>query len=105
MIFTRTYNKLVRDNILKIIRGGGKLCTHHIASDDEYESKLKEKLYEEIEEFYENPCETEMGDILEVLNSLMKFYDLKPDKVEEARLAKLSFGGGFSKKIILEEVE
>ena len=98
------YNKLVRDNILEIIGDAGKKCTHHTASDTEYDQKLREKLFEEIEEFYENPCEEEMADILEVITHIMKLYLIDSYDVETARQAKEHRRGAFEKRIILEEV-
>ena len=47
-----TYNKLVRDKILKILKKSGVKYKYHIAKDNtEYLTKLYEKLQEEIGEF------------------------------------------------------
>ena len=99
-----TYNKLVRDKILKIIKKSGSGYKYHIAKDDkEYLAKLYEKLDEEIKEFKEKPSIDEFADILEVLESIGKFYEFHLDKVKEIKQAKKFNRGSFDNRIILEE--
>ncbi len=99
------YNKLIRDKIPEIIEGSGKKITTHIAEDREYLLALKGKIFEEVEEFYENPCKEEMGDILEVLHAIMEYHKLEKAEVEEVRCRKKEERGGFEKRIILGSVE
>ena len=98
-------NKLVRDNIVKIIEAQGRSHTSRVLfSDVEYEAALVSKLREEVEEFIEDPCKEEMADILEVLDCLMEFYSIDPYAVETAKQAKAHTRGSFKKRIYLEEV-
>ncbi|MBT7706701.1 nucleoside triphosphate pyrophosphohydrolase [archaeon] len=61
------YNKLVRDKIPEIIAGNGDTAATHIATDEEYRGKLREKLQEEVNEFLEELDNGELADILEVV--------------------------------------
>lgn len=96
------YNKLVRDRIPKIIESDNYKCKYHIANDEEFEEKLHEKLQEEINEFQENPNIDEMADILEVLESLRKYYDMSDDEVRYKKESKRVNRGSFNGKIILD---
>ena len=100
----KKYDKLVRDKIPAIIGKAGKKYTTHIADDDEYQEKLWEKLGEEIEEFKDVPCEEELADILEVIETITNFYGLDPYAVETARQIKAGARGSFKGRVILEEV-
>jgi predicted house-cleaning noncanonical NTP pyrophosphatase (MazG superfamily) len=99
------YNKLVRDNIPEIIAATGKEAVTHLATAKEYETKLLEKLSEEIVEIQADPNPEELADLLEVIHAIceLKSYDL--NEIEAIRQKKSSERGGFSKKIILDEVK
>jgi len=99
------YNKLVRDKIVDIVRADGKVPNYRIADDDEFEIYLKEKLLEEAGEFFESPSTLEMADIFEVLGAMIDFYGLDHYVVETEQTNKRWERGGFTKKIILEEVK
>ena len=99
-----TYNKLVRDKILKIIKKSGSGFKYHIAKDDtEYLERLYEKLQEEILEFKQKPSVDEFADIMEVLEALAKFHDFHLDKIKEIKAKKKLDRGSFDNRIILEE--
>lgn len=98
------YNKLVRDKIPEIIKQKNKIPVIHIAGDDEYLEKLKEKLQEEVSEFLKKNSEEELADILEVIDSICEFKNINKEKLESIRKNKSKEKGKFKKKIILEEV-
>jgi predicted house-cleaning noncanonical NTP pyrophosphatase (MazG superfamily) len=99
------HNKLVRDKIVTLIEEAGQACTHRILGDDrEYGAALKLKLQEEIKEFWGDPCEEEMGDILEVLDAMMEYCGLDPYSVESAQQFKRGTRGTFKGRIFLESV-
>lgn len=90
----KEYNKLVRDNILDILKEKNVKNTYHVAkTKKEFLEKLYEKFIEEFEEFKANPCVEEYADILEVLESIGKLYnfdltEVKMTKIlEECKLA------------------
>lgn len=97
------YNKLVRDKIPEIIEDGGTNVITHIASDDEYQQKLHEKLLEEVEEYLESHRTEELADILEVLYALCKIQNLSWEDLEKTRKEKAEERGAFTKHIILDE--
>jgi len=97
------YNKLVRDKIPEIIKfKGGKPVTH-IANNQEYWTKLKEKLSEEIEEFLKSEAIEELADIQEVLSAVCIYKDISKQGIERIRKKKAEDRGTFEKRIILEE--
>jgi predicted house-cleaning noncanonical NTP pyrophosphatase (MazG superfamily) len=99
------YNKLVRDKIPDIIKSKGSSPKTHIASDEEYGKKLKEKLQEEVNEFIESDDSEELADILEVIDAIIKNKEFDKDKIERIKNKKNIERGSFSKKIILENIE
>lgn len=99
------YNKLVRDKIPKIIHEKKAVPITHIASDDEYWLKLKEKLQEEVNEFMKDSNTEELVDILEVINAICDFKKIDKKELELLRKKKVKEKGGFKDKIILDETK
>lgn len=102
----KTYNKLVRDKIPEVIKRKGGKPKFHIASDDEYWAKLKEKLKEEVDEFINAESAEELADILEVIDAIIVCarsgrFDEKD--VVDTQIKKAKERGRFKKRIILEE--
>ena len=98
------FDKLVRDKIPAIIEKKGKTARIHIADEIEYESKLLDKLQEEVDEFMADQNLEEISDILEVIYAILEFKGYKLTDLEAARARKHKEKGGFVKKIILDEV-
>nr|WP_263327093.1 nucleoside triphosphate pyrophosphohydrolase [Neobacillus sp. Marseille-Q6967] len=103
------YNKLVRDRIPEIIQKTGKKFTTRILENNEYIKELKNKSFEELEEYIkaennEDAIE-ELADLLEIIHALAEYHESSIDKVEEVRQKKAEKRGAFKEKIFLIEVE
>ncbi len=97
------YNKLVRDKIPEYIKSKGATPISHIADEAEYWQKLKEKLFEEIEEFNKDENAEEIADILEVLEAVIKYKKFNMEEVLEIKEKKALDRGKFNDRIILDE--
>ncbi|MEK7570292.1 MAG: nucleoside triphosphate pyrophosphohydrolase [Patescibacteria group bacterium] len=97
------YNKLVRDKIPEIIAAKGGSAKTHVASAEEYEAKLLEKLQEEVKEFIADKSPEELADIEEVLSAIYAHFGFSREEIEAIRQKKAQERGGFTKRIILEE--
>lgn len=93
--------KLVRDKIPEIFHNSN----IEILNDNDFYNSLKEKLNEEVREFYEavenDDLISEMGDVLEVLYAICDFKKIDLKEVEKKRIKKLEDRGGFKKRIML----
>ena len=99
---TKTYNKLVRDKVPDIIESTGSECKFHVAAYEEFLLKLKEKLLEEAQEFFDNPCVEELADIQEVLDTISQIHYWD---VYGARHDKRYLRGAFWNRYVLDEVK
>ncbi len=99
------HNKLVRDKIPEIIKKENKIPVTHIANDEEFWEKLKEKLQEEVSEFLKDQNEEELADILEVIDNICYFKNIDKRELETLRKKKAKERGKFKKRIILEEIK
>ena len=73
-------------------------------SDKDHLSELNKKLLEEANEFIEENSIEELGDLLEVINAIMKLKGYKMDEVYKVMKAKSDKKGAFNDKIYLEYV-
>jgi len=97
--------KLVRDCVPEIIEEDGKWClTRKVHGVDEHMVMLKEKIYEEAQEFIENPCYEEAADMLEVVKAFCYLGNLEWESVLCTAVSKQETHGGFYRGIILERV-
>ncbi len=99
------FDKLVRDKIPEIIQGGGKKPITHVAGEEEYSKRLKEKLKEEAMEFYVSGKDDELADILEVVYAICDLKGIAIPRLEEIRKKKASERGSFANRIVLDGVE
>ena len=97
----KKYNKLVRDKIPQIIEAQGKKCKVYVAVNEDYRSRLKDKLLEEAQEFFENPCVEELADVQEVIDALQ---DVHRWDVTGARFKKAHERGAYWRRFVLQEV-
>ena len=102
----KVYDKLVRDRIPEIIADSGTRATFRIATPDEYVSYLEKKLEEEVSEYRESKDVEELVDIYEVVLALAKAHggDTEPSFIDKSR-EKLMTHGGFSRRVILVDIE
>ena len=101
----KTYNKLVRDNIIDIIEKSGKTCTFKVLDENEYLDSLSNKLFEELNEFQENFDIEELADLQEVILAILKAKNISEKEFDEIRLKKQKKNGAFDKKLFLIDVE
>jgi len=99
------HDKLVRDLIPDKITERGANPITHIASDEEYQMRLKAKLLEETQEFLETPTAEELADILEVVYALCDVYGFDRKQLETLRRNKVEEKGAFIRRIVLDEIE
>ena len=100
------YNKLVRDKIPQEINNvEGRKADYRILNDEEYIKELDKKLLEEAHEFIEEHSIEELGDLMEVIFSIMKLEKIETHEVEKSRIDKKNKKGGFDNKIYLNFVE
>ena len=104
--FRYSYNKLVRDKIPEDIDSEqGRKCKYRILDDKEYLKELNRKVLEEANEFIEENSIEELGDLMEVINAIMKLKGYNMGEVEKVMKAKEEKKGAFNNKIFLEYVD
>lgn len=100
------YNKLVRDKIPEEINNmPGRKCTYAIMDEEMYDKELDKKLLEEANEYNADHSIEELADLMEVIQSIMKFRNISQEDLENAMLKKCNKKGAFEKRIFLKEVE
>ncbi len=101
----RSYNKLVRDNMPKLIKESGRDCNYRIMDDREYFDALLDKVVEEIEEYRASGIEEEIADVYEVLDCLVQFKDYEPMHIDYLRLIRKEARGSYRDKVLLIDVD
>jgi predicted house-cleaning noncanonical NTP pyrophosphatase (MazG superfamily) len=101
---TKTYNKLVRDNIPAIIKAKGAACETEILSDADYLRLLDAKLDEELAEYHQDQNLEELADLMEVIYACARARGYTVAELESVRAEKAAKRGGFDRKILLKTV-
>jgi len=102
------YPKLVRDRIPEIIKTRtGQDAKTRIMENDEYLNFLMRKVEEEANELAnaenkEHVIE-EIADVLELIESILEFYDVDMETVLKVKREKADKRGGFKKRILMLE--
>jgi predicted house-cleaning noncanonical NTP pyrophosphatase (MazG superfamily) len=100
----KIYNKLVRDKIPSIITSKGQYPVIQFIEGVPLKLNLLSKLYEEIQEFKDNPCEEEMADIMEVIQGMIVAWGFDTKSVLQVKDKKKAERGGFKHGVYLEKV-
>ena len=101
---TKTYNKLVRDNIPAINKAKGAACETEILSDADYLRLLDANLDEELAEYRQDQSLEELADLMEVIYACAKARGYTVAELESVRAEKAAKRGGFDRKILLKTV-
>lgn len=106
----KIYNKLVRDRIPEIIEKDNRVAKTKVLDDVGYRQELLKKIVEEsieVKEAYGNKEDLvkEIGDLLEVIDSTLKAFNLSMEEVIKLKEKRRIERGGFEKRIFLESVE
>lgn len=98
------YDKLIRDNIPKIIKSANKECEIEFLEYEDHLKYLNSKLQEELDEYYEDESVEELADIVEIIYGILKLKDVDLETFEKIRKDKFDKRGGFEKGIKLKKV-
>ena len=103
------YNKLIRDNIPKIIKEAGWKPTIRTLRKDEFLKALKKKVSEEAKELIQAKDKKgiidEIVDIQELLDVLASEIKLTKAEIKKHQIAKRKKRGGFKKHLFLVKEE
>jgi predicted house-cleaning noncanonical NTP pyrophosphatase (MazG superfamily) len=106
----KEYKKLIRDKIPEIIQKSGDSSVTRILESEEFKRELLKKLIEESKEVAgaiddKKELTKEVGDVKEILEYIIKEFDLDKEEIEKIRKERKKSRGGFEKKIFLERTE
>lgn len=103
----RRWDKLVRDGIPDKIKARGDTPLVRTLEEDEYRERLRDKAYEEAEEWFSARSRTdrieELADLLQAIHDMAQLDDATIETVEHFRRAKEEVSGGFAGRVLLIE--
>lgn len=98
--------KLIRDNIPEIVKSKGEEINIYIASEEEYNKKLFEKVLEESNEIVNSKnseeLKEEIADLYEVLDTIIKNKNISKSEILEIQKQKREEKWSFENRIILK---
>jgi predicted house-cleaning noncanonical NTP pyrophosphatase (MazG superfamily) len=97
----KIFNKLVRDRIPEKVKKNNEIPLTKKLNIKQFKLALIDKLFEECEEFKNDPSAEELADILEVLKSLAKAFKIHSKEIKKKQSKKLKERGGFTKQLLL----
>jgi len=103
----KRYGKLVRDRIPEIIERAGKSASWRELSADEFRLALRAKLLEEAKELVDAADDallSELADLSEVIDAILRAYNLTRNALEATRQRKNDERGAFTRRLFLESV-
>ncbi len=100
----KCFNKLVRDNVPKLILQEGQRCEYHYARKKDFIPLIEAKLIEEVDEYTKNRSLEELADICEMVYVLAEALDYSEKDIKEAIDNKRKQRGGFKHMIVIEKV-
>ncbi|MDO4281714.1 MAG: nucleoside triphosphate pyrophosphohydrolase [Peptococcaceae bacterium] len=101
----RSYNKLVRDKVPSaIVEGGDQAVTTVLEKKRDILLALDEKLDEEVCDYQVTKELAELADVLEVIHAIVETSGMTFEEFDAMRLRKREARGGFTKKILLQEI-
>ncbi len=102
-------NTLIRNNRLKLMEDNGLTVNYNMLSDSDYIAKLKKKIVEKAQEVLEastdEELQSELFDVLEVIEHLIEIHGFDIKKMSCLKLEKQQKIGKFNQKIKTNWVE
>lgn len=99
------HEKLVRDKIPELLARNRIGHVTRRVRGDEYRNALIAKLREETEEFCASRDDGEIGDILDVIDSIIREMGFSRSQIDDRRTIKTRERGGFNDGVFLVETE
>ena len=102
----KLFRKLIRDKIPEIIERDGNKANVRVLNEAEFKTALENKLLEEVQEMRQGQDKkTEIADIYEVLDALIKANGFSKGEIAEIQKKKRGERGGFDRRLFLEGTE
>lgn len=106
----KLHNKLVRDNILEIIKQDNVAYKSRTLGDKEFRQELLKKLVEEASEVLgagddSKELHKELADVWEVIEYIIETFELDQNEIQRLKDERRNSRGGFDNRIYLESTD